>query len=189
VYTPDLISPREERDLVSAIQQLQFTDVVMRGVVAKRRTAHFGFTYGYGTRRTEPGVPLPDFLMPLRAKAAAWSGLPADTLAEALITEFAAGAAIGWHRDAPMFGISLLTACRMKLRPYVSPRDLGALGGKSRRTTHEIDLEPRSGYLISGEARTAYEHHIPAVGAVRYSITFRSLRRMAAKRPPRASNG
>jgi alkylated DNA repair dioxygenase AlkB len=179
-YQADLVTPAEERNLVAHIQQIEFADVVMRGAVAKRRTAHFGFTYGYEARRTEPGVPLPDFLLPLRTRAAVWAELPADTLAEALITEYSAGAAIGWHRDAPMFediiGVSLLTACRMKLRPYVSPADVGALAGKARRTAHEIELEPRSAYVIRGEARTAYEHHIPAVGALRYSITFRSLR-------------
>jgi alkylated DNA repair dioxygenase AlkB len=179
-YIAGLISPDEEHQLVAAIQQLDFSEVVMRGVVAKRRTAHFGYTYGYGGRTAEPGAPIPDFLIPVRARVAAWSHLPADTFVEALVTEYRPGAAIGWHRDAPMFedviGISLLAACRMKLRPYVSPKDLDSGGGRPRRTTHEIELEPRSCYLISQEARTAYEHHIPAVVALRYSITFRSLR-------------
>jgi alkylated DNA repair protein (DNA oxidative demethylase) len=42
--------------------------------------------------------------------------------------------------------------------------------------THEIELVPRSAYIIAAEARSKYEHSIPAVGALRYSITFRTLR-------------
>jgi alkylated DNA repair dioxygenase AlkB len=97
----------------------------------------------------------------------------------ALINEYPPGAPIGWHRDAPQYGIvaglSLLTPCRMKLRPYVSP---GAhMSSSPRKTTHEIDLFPRSAYLMSGQARSEYEHSIPAVEALRYSITFRTLRK------------
>jgi DNA oxidative demethylase len=179
-YTPDLITPGEEQELVAAIQQLEFSDVVMRGAVAKRRTAHFGVGYVFEGRSTTAAPSMPPFLLPLRDRAAAWAERPAEAFVEALVTEYPAGAAIGWHRDAPAFddviGISLLAPCRMKLRPYVSPKDLPALVGKVRRTTHEVALAPRSVYLISGEVRAVYEHHIPAVEHLRYSATFRSLR-------------
>ena len=74
-----------------------------------------------------------------------------------------------------VIGMSLGSPCRMRLRPYVPP-DAHAGGGDRRTTTHELVLEPRSIYLISGPARSAFEHSIPAVRALRYSITFRSLR-------------
>lgn len=177
-FRADFVTVAEERDLVSAIERLDFSEVVMRGVVARRRTAHFGWTYGYYARRTEPGPPLPHFLLPLRARCAAWAGIEADLIVEALVTEYTPGASIGWHRDAPMFGetiagVSLLTGCRMKLRPYVSPvqRSTGR-----RRTTHEVELPRRSAYLLTGAARGAFEHSIPPVDSLRYSITFRTLR-------------
>jgi alkylated DNA repair dioxygenase AlkB len=98
----------------------------------------------------------------------------------ALINEYPPGAPIGWHRDAPQYdsvaGLSLLSSCRMKFRSYVSPKDIGSLRGRRRGATHEITLERRSAYLMRGEARNSYEHHIPAVAALRYSITFRTLR-------------
>ena len=99
----------------------------------------------------------------------------------ALINEYRQGAPIGWHRDAPQYGIiagiSLLSSCRMKLRPYVPPSDARTSGRAApRRTTHEITLEPRSAYLITGPARSEFEHSIPATTALRYSITFRTLR-------------
>jgi alkylated DNA repair protein (DNA oxidative demethylase) len=179
-YRAAVISEAEERALVRDIEQLEFSRVEMRGVVARRRTAHFGVTYGYERRSSEPGSPIPAFLLPLRARVAEWAGVNESDLVEALVTEYPAGASIGWHRDAPMFGdviagVSLLSACRMKFRPYVSPSKIGSLEGP-RRTTHEIELTPRSGYLITGAARREFEHSIPHTGSLRYSITFRNLR-------------
>src|SRR4029450_7577213 len=123
--------------------------------------------------------PLPAFLLPLRDQVASWANLDPLAFAMALINEYRPGAPIGWHRDAPQYGIvagiSLLAACRMKFRPYVSP-SAGRTNSEPRRATHEITLERRSAYLITGIARGDYEHHIPAVEALRYSITFRTLR-------------
>ena len=178
-YQPEFITTVEERQLVADIERLEFKRVEMRGGVARRRIVHFGWTYGYYSRRTKPGEPLPAFLLPLRQRAAAWTRIDAEAFAEALVTEYPPGATIGWHRDAPLFGdviagISLVGMSRMRLRPYVSPKDQRGLA--LRRTTHEVELEPRSAYLISGEARRGFEHSIPAVASLRYSITFRTLR-------------
>ena len=141
----------------------------------------YGRSYDLGPG---PEEPIPPFLFPVRERLAEWADLAPAAFAMALINEYRAGAPIGWHRDAPQYGItagvSLLSACRMKLRPYVSPREEGkrqkAAGRTPRRTTHEIQLRPRSGYLITGAARQDYEHSIPAVEELRYSITFRTLR-------------
>jgi alkylated DNA repair dioxygenase AlkB len=138
--------------------------------------AFFGKSYDAG-RALPP--PLPPFLIALREKVAAWGRVEPRAFAMALINEYSPGAPIGWHRDAPQYGIvagvSLLSKCRMKLRPYRRPVAHGAQHGR-RAATHEITLERRSAYLMTGEARNAYEHHIPAVAALRYSITFRTLR-------------
>jgi alkylated DNA repair dioxygenase AlkB len=97
----------------------------------------------------------------------------------ALINEYPPGAPIGWHRDAPQYdivaGISLLSDCRMRFRPYRSPA-LSTPTPVRRAATHELWLERRSAYLLTGESRTSYEHHIPPVGELRYSVTFRTLR-------------
>jgi alkylated DNA repair dioxygenase AlkB len=178
-YRPDFIAADEEHRLLAAIRALTFSKVEMRGGVGRRRTAHFGWTYGYEARTTAPGEPIPAFLLDLRTKAAVWMGTEPEALAEALVTEYPAGAPIGWHRDAPMFediaGVSLAGRCRMKFRPYVSPKDLTGVQAP-RRTTHEIELAPRSAYLIRGVARREFEHSIPPVESTRYSVTFRTLR-------------
>jgi hypothetical protein len=44
-----------------------------------------------------------------------------------------------------------------------------------------LTLEPRSAYLMRGAARWKYQHSIPASQALRYSITFRTLRKSRAR--------
>jgi alkylated DNA repair dioxygenase AlkB len=171
-YRQNFISEIEEHSLLDAIAAVTFSDFEMRGVVARRRVAFFGQSYD----RTTSG-PLPTFLLPLRAEIGRWTGVDSDAFAMALINEYRPGTPIGWHRDAPQYdlvaGISLLSTCRMKFRPYRSSADATSA---RRSATHEIILDRRSAYVLAEASRTAYEHHIPPVKAMRYSITFRTLR-------------
>ena len=179
-YRDDFITTVDEVELVDAIGRLEFSTFEMRGVVARRRVAFFGRSYDASVPVTPQ---LPAFLLSLRDKAADWARVDAQAFAMALVNEYPPGAPIGWHRDAPQYdivaGVSLLSSCRMKFRPYLSPAALPSRGGSPRKTTHEITLERRSAYLLTAEARNAYEHHIPPVQSLRYSITFRTLRRAA----------
>ncbi len=169
-YRPDAVTEADEASLVDALRRMSFGDVRMHGVVARRRVAHFGWLYGYDTWRIEPGPPLPDFLVPLRDRVAALAGVAADALVEALVTEYQPGAGIGWHRDAPMFGVvigvSLLGPCRFRLRA----------GTGERQRIYTITLAPRSAYVLDGAARVSWQHMIPPTKTLRYSVTFRTLR-------------
>ena len=171
-YREGFLTDVEERVLVDAMAEVAFTDFEMRGVVARRRVAFFGQSYDRATAGS-----LPAFLLPLRGRIAQWAGVDADAFAMALINEYRPGTPIGWHRDAPQYdivaGVSLLSPCRMKFRPYRSP---SAPALPRRSATHEIVLDRRSAYLLTGESRQAYEHHIPPVTTLRYSVTFRTLR-------------
>ena len=173
-YRADFITESEEAVLLDRVATITFSTFEMRGVVAKRRVAFFGQSYDKGTAQ-----PLPAFLFPLRETIANWAGLEPDAFAMALINEYPPGAPIGWHRDAPQYdivaGVSLLSECRMRFRPYRSPAS-ASQPGERRVATHEITLERRSAYVMTGESRTSYEHHIPPVGRQRYSVTFRTLR-------------
>lgn len=175
-YRAAFINPDEEASLRREIEGVVFSTFEMRGVAARRRVAFFGASYDAGPTASPE---IPAFLLPLRDKLGAWAEVEAGAFAMALINEYRPGAPIGWHRDAPQYGIvagvSLLSACRMKFRPYVHPRE--RVSGRLRRTsTHEVVLEPRSAYLMTGSSRSEFEHHIPAVASLRYSITFRTLR-------------
>ncbi len=160
----------EEAELVARLSRLSFVDVVMRGQVAKRKVLHFGIDYGYDSRAIRETTPLPEWLLPLRERAAVLADVSAEALVEVLLSYYPAGAGIGWHRDAPMFGrvvgVSLLGECTMQLRKRTA-------GGFDR---YELPLPPRSAYLLSGGVRWTWQHRIPAVKAARYSITFRTLR-------------
>jgi alkylated DNA repair dioxygenase AlkB len=175
-YQDDFIDAQEEAALADAIAGVTFAAFEMRGVVARRRVAFFGRSYDAGGAVTPP---LPAFLMPVRDRIAAWAQVDAADFAMALINEYPPGAPIGWHRDAPQYGIvagiSLLSSCRMSLRPYLRPA-AAASPHPRRSATHQVTLERRSAYLMTGESRSGYEHHIPAVATLRYSVTFRTVR-------------
>ena len=171
VYTSELVSEEDERALLRQLEQLEFHEIRMHGVVAKRTARHFGLDYDYERRGVLTGVdPIPDWLLRVRKAAAELAGVPPDDLVEALVQDYPEGAPIGWHRDAPMFGtvvgVSLLSSARMRFR-----RDRGG-----ERQLFELQLEPRSGYVLAGPARTAWQHHVPPAKQRRYSITFRTLR-------------
>lgn len=174
LYRENVITEAEEQLLLDAIADVAFSDFEMRGVVARRRVAFFGQSYD----RAATG-PLPAFALPLRATIAQWAGVDSEAFAMALINEYRPGSPIGWHRDAPQYdivaGISLLSACRMKFRPYRAPAST-APNSPRRSATHEIVLARRSAYLMTQESRNAYDHHIPPVAELRYSLTFRTLR-------------
>src|SRR3982751_1233215 len=163
-YIPEFLQASEEQLLLDEMRLLDFREFAMHGVTAKRRVLHFGLLYAYETWRLTEGPPIPEYLLPLRIRCAELIGVPPGDLPEALVTEYRPGAGIGWHRDAPMFGtvvgVSLGGSCRMRFQ-----RGKGA-----DRETSEVILQPRSVYVLSGPARTEWQHSIPATKELRYSI-------------------
>jgi alkylated DNA repair dioxygenase AlkB len=173
-YQPDLIAPEEERELVAAMRDLPFREFEFHGYRGNRRVVSFGLRYDFSDGRLHEAEAMPAFLLPLRERAGRFAGLKADDLAHALVTEYAPGAGIGWHRDRPVFadviGVSLVSPCRFRLR-----RRAGA--GWERIS---MTVEPRSVYLLRGPARTEWEHSIPPMDSLRYSVTFRTMKAEAA---------
>jgi len=170
VYRPEFISREEERALADWLGALPFQPFQFQGYEGRRQVVSFGWTYDFSRSHLLKADDMPAELVPLRARAAELAGhRPAD-LQQVLINKYEPGAPIGWHRDRPVFaevvGVSLLAPCPFRLRKRVG-------AGFERKT---ITLEPRSAYLLSGPARTEWEHSIPPVAALRYSITFRNFR-------------
>jgi alkylated DNA repair dioxygenase AlkB len=177
VYRPELLSEDEEHELLRRFDALDFGEIRMHGVVAKRTAKHYGLDYDYDSRAVVAEVdPIPDWLLGVREQAAELADVAPDELVEALVQRYPEGSQIGWHRDAPAFGtvvgVSLGSSARLRFRRHT---------GDVRRAW-EVELEPRSGYVLAGEARTAWQHHVPPTKALRYSITFRTLRRAARPR-------
>ena len=175
-YWPDFIDGVWERALLDEIERMPFRAFEFRGVAARRRVCAFGWGYDFETRSLTPGAPIPASLLVLRDAIAPLADRPPHRFEEVLVTEYTPGATIGWHRDAPAFGstvvgVSLASTCRMRFRRQVD----------GVWETWEQALEPRSAYLLSGAARAVWQHSIPPTPELRYSITYRTLR--ASHRP------
>ena len=168
-YAPDIVTPEEERALVAALDAIEVTPFRFQGWTGKRLTASFGWRYDFDDASFGPTEPIPDFLLPLRARAADFAGLAVDDLVQSLVVRYDPGAGIGWHRDRPVFehvvGISLEAPAVLRLRRRrESGFDRAAL-----------PIAPRSIYHLSGDARHGWEHSIAAMAERRWSVTFRSL--------------
>jgi alkylated DNA repair dioxygenase AlkB len=170
VYAPSFVGLQEEAELAALIADLPFKPFEFHGFTGNRRTVSFGLHYAFDGSGLREAEPIPDWLLPLRARAAALAGKEPEAFVHALVIEYAPGAGIGWHRDRPVFGdvagISLLAPAPLRFR-----RKQGA---KWERFT--LTAEPRSAYLLRGEARHEWEHSIPRLETLRYSVTLRTLR-------------
>ncbi len=172
LYMQDLLTVKEEHDLLKEIQNLTFEEFIFHGYSAKRKVIHWGWFYDFQDGNLKKADPIPEFLLPARVKAAHLADLKPSALTQALVTEYPVGSLINWQRDAPAFetivGISLLSPCEFRLKPYRRE--------KATKKILKIHVEPRSGYVLAGKARNDYQHSTAPVKEVRYSITFRTLR-------------
>ena len=169
-YWPDFISEPEEAAFLGAVSELEFKPFEFRGFLGNRRIASFGWRYDFNDSKLKRAAEIPAFLLPLGERAAKAAGLAPDAIEQAMVTEYSPGAAIGWHRDRSIFGevigVSLASQCTFRLRRKN--------GQKWDRAS--IILDPRSAYVLRGVVRTEWEHGIPAVEELRYSITFRTMK-------------
>jgi alkylated DNA repair dioxygenase AlkB len=177
-YEDALISEREELALIARIAALDLAPFRFHGWLGNRKTQSFGWRYDFQDASFAPAEVLPDWLMPVRERAAAFSGLDAQDFVHVLIARYDSGAGIGWHRDRDVFeqvvGVSLATPAVLRFRQRT-------VTGFRRA---KVELAPRSAYLLSGEARHDWEHSIAPGERLRFSITLRALsdkgRRIAA---------
>ncbi|HMC15581.1 MAG TPA: alpha-ketoglutarate-dependent dioxygenase AlkB [Albitalea sp.] len=172
-YRPEFISDAEEIALLGHIADLALHEARYKNYTARRRIASFGSQYDFDDNRLLAAASLPDFLLPLRERAAEWVGVEPAQFASALVAEYRPGTPLGWHRDVPdyetVFGLSLASACRMRFRRYppLQPKKADVLA---------VTLAPRSAYVLQGIARWGWQHGIAPTPALRYSVTFRTRR-------------
>ena len=171
VYVPDFISVDEETDLLNIFSELEFKDFVLQGQAAKRKVYYYGYRYEFYTQHVQPSEEFPDWLKALRERAAPLAGLKAEEMEQALIGHYAPGAGIGWHRDAPAFGptvvgISLASDDVMRFRKTL----------ENSIEHYKQPLAKRSLYVLSGPARSLWQHSVAPVKETRYSITLRTVK-------------
>jgi alkylated DNA repair dioxygenase AlkB len=169
-YREDFLTRDEEAHLLALFADLPFREATFQQYTARRRVVRFGRDYAAGAGQWIEGEPLPEWLAALRARVARAGDVDEAEFVHALVTEYRPGTPIGWHRDKPeygrVFGISLGSACRMRFRPFDRRDD--------RKAVIALDLAPRSLYAMRDEVRRRWQHSIPPVKALRYSITFRT---------------
>lgn len=169
-YEEDFVNPQEEAGLVAHLEREPFKEFEFQGFTGKRRVVSYGWRYDFNQGGLQEAAPMPAYLQDVRRRAETFAKLPAESLEHVLLTEYQPGAPIGWHKDRSVFdtivGISLVSGSSFRLRRKT--------GAKWDRVT--LTLSPRSAYVLRGTVRTEWEHSIPPVEALRYSITFRSLR-------------
>jgi alkylated DNA repair dioxygenase AlkB len=173
-YRAELLSPDEETELLEHFRELDFREYEFHGYLGKRRVVSFGLHYDTNESTVGNTKDIPGFLLTLRQKAADFARLAPSELQQALVTEYTAGAGIGWHRDQPAYrdvlGVSFSSSCRFRLR-----RKRGISWERA-----SLIVEPRSVYLLRGPARTEWQHSIPPAERLRYSVTFRSMKAVAS---------
>ena len=170
-YQTGFVTEAEEQELIEQVRQIEVQPFQFGIYEGKRRVAWFGWQYDYSDRKLKPAAHIPAWLAPYVERVERFDGLSHGEIKQVLVTEYEAGAGIGWHRDKPHFdriyGLSLESACRFRFRRKQPD-------GKWKR--YAFEAEPRALYRMAGESRQEWEQSIPEVEALRYSITFRSMR-------------
>ncbi|HVG28066.1 MAG TPA: alpha-ketoglutarate-dependent dioxygenase AlkB [Acidobacteriaceae bacterium] len=168
-YQDEILTEEEEAALAAELGTLDLQPFEFHGHVGNRRVASFGLAYNFSRRSVERAEDMPGFLEDLLVRAARFAGVAPEAFRQVGVNEYRTGAGIGWHKDKAEFGnvvgVSLLAAAPMRFRR--------AKGDGWERISHA--LKPRSIYMLSGEARREWEHSVPPVSSLRYSINFRTL--------------
>ncbi len=179
-YQPEFLDREQEAELVEQIRTLPLQNSRYKEYTARRRTASFGYSYDFSENVAQPAPPPPGVLVELQNRIAAWVGLRSSEFVQVLVSEYQPGVPLGWHRDVPDFetivGLSLASTARLRFRPYPWRPEL-------RKRVFALDVEPRSIYALRGEARWGWQHSVPPVPQLRYSITFRTGRARVQTEP------
>lgn len=175
-YHEDFVSSEDELALLEQLGAMDLAPFRFHGWTGNRKTQSYGWRYDFDDATFRPTEPIPDWLQPLSRKAAVLANVPADQIAHVLVARYDPGAGIGWHKDRSVFdrvvGVSLNAPATLRFRQ----RD----GSSFRRFS--LPVEPRSAYLLSGDARHEWEHSIVPGDDLRYSITFRTLSDLGLKK-------
>jgi len=178
-YAEDMINPGEEDQLIERLLATELTPFKFQGWTGNRKTRSFGWRYDFDDASFARTEPIPPWIEPLQERAAIFASLAPEDFIHVLVARYDPGAGIGWHRDRDVFdqvvGFSFAAPATLRFRRRKP-------GGFDRAS---LPVAQRSAYLLSGEARTAWEHSIAPGDQLRFSITLRTLsekgRKIAAR--------
>ena len=145
-YVPGHLDSSVHDELIRTIDLLPWQSDL------RRRVQHYGYTYGYKSRTVQRIGPLPDWALAVAER------LMDDDLApyvadQLIVNEYEPGQGIARHIDKSLFAetivsLSLGSTCIMEFRH----------GARKE----QLLLEPMSALVLSGAARTVWQHSIPA---------------------------
>ena len=174
-YMAEFISQDEQRELIALVCGLPLHEARYKTYTARRRVFAYGARFDFEEHKLSPRTigDLPDPLSTLRQRLAWWAGIDPHDFVHMMVAEYQKGTPLGWHRDAPAYeliaGVSLGSTARLRFRPY--PPD-----GPNKGDIIALDLAPRSAYVMRGVARWGWQHSVPPVPGLRYSVTMRTAR-------------
>jgi alkylated DNA repair dioxygenase AlkB len=173
-YNPSFISEAEEASLLEIVSAMELANMKFHQYEAKRKVTSFGKGWSFTEQQLKAGNNIPaefDFLV---KRIADQLKIDKEQIAQFLVTEYPVGSVINWHRDAPPFetviGVSLLSDVIFKLRPHDKEK-------QTRSATISLPVRRRSMYVMTGESKTDWQHCTAPAQAIRYSLTFRTLRK------------
>jgi alkylated DNA repair dioxygenase AlkB len=163
-----------EAELVRVAAGLPLHEARYKAYTARRRVHAWGARSDDDEHKPRlPLATLPPPLAELRVRLARWAGVAPDDFIQVMVAEYRPGTPLGWHRDAPHYGlivgVSLAGPAELRLRPW-PPRPL------RESEVLALHLAPRSAYLLRDAARWGWQHAVPPVRTLRYSVTLRTAR-------------
>lgn len=176
VFAADFISEQDQAALLAVAAALPLRQARYKEYTARRRVYAYGSRFDFDAYKLRPRAigELPAPLAALREQLAPWAGVQVADFIHVMISEYTPGTPLGWHRDAPDYevivGVSLGSPARLRFRPWAQ-----ALANKDNIVA--LDLAPRSAYLMRGVARWGWQHSVPPVPGLRYSVTMRTMRK------------
>jgi alkylated DNA repair dioxygenase AlkB len=175
-FEPDVIARAEEAALLDLFAALPLHQARFRQYTARRRVFAYGSRFDFDAYRLDQRSigELPAPLHALRETLAHWAGVSPNDFVHVMVSEYQRGTPLGWHRDAPAYelivGVSLVSPARLRFRPWPPAR-------AAKKTAIMLELAPRSAYAMGGDARWQWQHSVPPVPDLRYSVTMRTARR------------
>jgi hypothetical protein len=179
-YEPDIITAAEEQELLAGIVTLPLHEAQYKAVHREAAHRELRCQVDFSSNVLETAPELVPFLEGLRTKVADWLGPQAGSVRTGSRRRISAQ-----HCARLASRRATIRRDRRRIARRRMPHALSPLSGAQdqARGVFALELEPRSAYVLHGDARWGWQHSIPTTKALRYSITFRTMRGIDRSKP------